>query len=182
VEFKEVRKYFIYDIDTHKLVFVDGVYSSYLSKATHDKYDICVLASAMSKTKFKPVIENYFNKAAKQDNFTSLNTAFAREGAYIHISKHNEVDKPIEIINFATGNEAALMLQPRNLIVVEENAHVQIIERHQSLTENPVLTNSVTEIFAGKNATVDFYKIQNDKNSASLIDNTYIDQDRGSEV
>src|SRR5690606_2306336 len=131
VEFKEVRKYFIYDIDTYKLVFVDGVYSSYLSKATHDKYDICVLASAMSKTKFKPVIENYFNKAAKQDSLTSLNTAFAREGAYIHIPKHSEVDKPIEIINFATGNEAALMIQPRNLIVVEENAHVQIIERHQ---------------------------------------------------
>jgi Fe-S cluster assembly protein SufD len=29
-----------------------------------------------------------------------------------------------------------------------KNAHVQIIERHQSLNENPVLTNSVTEIFA----------------------------------
>jgi Fe-S cluster assembly protein SufD len=38
---------------------------------------------------------------------------------------------------FSTGNEAALLVQPRNLIVVE-NAHVQIIERHQSLNENPV--------------------------------------------
>jgi Fe-S cluster assembly protein SufD len=47
---------------------------------------------------------------------------------------------------FSTGNEAALLVQPRNLIVVGENAHVQIIERHQSLNENPVLTNSVTEI------------------------------------
>lgn len=182
IDFNEVRKYFIYDIDTYKLIFVDGVYSSYLSKTTHDKFDICVLASAMSKTKFKPVIENYFNKVAKQDSLTSLNTAFAREGAFIHIPKHSEVDKPIEIINFATGNEAALMLQPRNLIVVEENAHVQIIERHQSLTENPVLTNVVTEIFAGKNASVDLYKIQNNKHTASLIDNTYIDQARGSEV
>jgi Fe-S cluster assembly protein SufD len=33
---------------------------------------------------------------------------------------------------------------------------VQIIERHQSLNENPVLTNSVTEIFAEKRAMVDF--------------------------
>jgi Fe-S cluster assembly protein SufD len=44
------------------------------------------------------------------------------------------------------------------------------------LTKNPVLTNSVTEIFTEKDATVDYYKIQNDHTSASLIDNTYIEQ------
>jgi Fe-S cluster assembly protein SufD len=72
------------------------------------------------------------------------------------------------------------MLQPRNLIIVGENAHVQIIERHQSLTEHPILTNSVTEIFAKKRAIVDYYKIQNDAQTASLIDNTYITQKRNS--
>src|SRR5690606_20856987 len=84
--------------------------------------------------------------------------------------------KPIQIIHFSTGNESAVMLQPRNLIVVDENSHVQIIERHQSLTNNPVLTNSVTEIFTNKRAIVDYYKIQNDNLSASLIDNTFISQ------
>jgi Fe-S cluster assembly protein SufD len=79
-------------------------------------------------------------------------------------------------VHFATGSEEALMLQPRNLIVVEENSHVQIIERHQSLTDNPVLTNSVTEIFANKRAIVDYYKLQNDRETASLIDNTYVQQ------
>jgi Fe-S cluster assembly protein SufD len=73
-------------------------------------------------------------------------------------------------------------LQPRNLIVVEQNAHVQIIERHQSLTSNPVLTNAVTEIFAAKDATVDLYKIQNDDKSASLVDNSYIEQKSSSVV
>ena len=62
------------------------------------------------------------------------------------------------------------------LIVVDENSHVQIIERHQSSTSNPVLTNSVTEIFTNKRAIVDYYKIQNDNASASLIDNTFIKQ------
>jgi Fe-S cluster assembly protein SufD len=41
---------------------------------------------------------------------------------------------------FSTGSEA-LMVQPRNLVIVGENSHVQIIERHQSLNENPVLTS-----------------------------------------
>ncbi len=180
IELKDVKKYFLHDIDTYKVVFVDGVYSSFLSETTHDKLDVCLLSAALSKPKYKPVIEAYFNKVAKDESLTSLNTAFAKEGAYIHIPKHKEVEKPIEIINFSTGNEAAIFLQPRNLIVVGENAHVQIIERHQSLSGNEVLTNSVTEVFAEKRAYVDYYKIQNNVVSASLIDNTYLAQERES--
>ena len=182
IEFADVKKYFIHDIDSYKLIFIDGKYSSFLSDTTHDGKDVCLMSSALSKPKYKAIIEKYFNKIAKQDNLTSLNTAFTNEGAYIHIPKNVEVDKPIQIINFTTGSEVATLVQPRNLVVVEENAHVQIIERHQSLTSNAVLSNVVTEVYAAKNATVDMYKIQNDKIEASLIDNTYIEQKSNSVV
>jgi Fe-S cluster assembly protein SufD len=182
VELADVKKYFIHDIDSFKIVFIDGKYSSFLSDTTHDDMDICLLSSALEKPKYKAVIENYFNKIAKQDNLTALNTAFANEGAYIYIPKSVEVEKPIQIIYFTTGSEAATMLQPRNLIVAEQNAHVQIIERHQSLTSNPVLTNAVTEVYAAKDATVDIYKIQNDQENASLVDNVYIEQKSNSIV
>ena len=182
IEFKDVKKYFIHDLDTYKIVFIDGVYSSYLSETTHDGVDICLLSSAMTKDKYKAVIDVYYNKIAKENSLTSLNTAFAKEGAYIYIPKGKAVSKPIQILHFSTGKEASLMLQPRNLIVAEENTEVQIIERHQSLNDNPVFTNSVTEIYAGKRALVDYYKIQNDGENASLIDNTHIDQHDDSEV
>ncbi len=176
VEFKDVKKYFLQNIDTYKIVFVDGKYSSNLSETTHDKIDVCLMSSALTHAKYKPVIEAYFNKIAPEDGMTSLNTAFAIEGAFIHIPKHKLADKPIEVIHFSTSNEAAIMLQPRNLIVVDENAHVQIVERHQSLASHPVFTNSVTEIFVDKRAYVDYYKIQNDNEEASLVDNTFIEQ------
>jgi Fe-S cluster assembly protein SufD len=182
VDLADVKKYFIHDIDTYKIVFIDGKYSSFLSETTHDTIDVCLMSTALNKPRYKAVIENYFNKIAKQDNLTSLNTAFANEGAYIHIPRNVEVEKPIQIINFTTGSEYSIMTQPRNLIVVDENAHVQIIERHQSLTSNPVLSNVVTEVFADRNSTVDFYKIQNDEVSASLVDNTYVDQKSNSIV
>ncbi|WP_275315905.1 Fe-S cluster assembly protein SufD [Tenacibaculum bernardetii] len=182
IELADVKKYFIHDIDTYKIVFIDGKYSSFLSETTHDKIDVCLMSSALTKPKYKAVIENYFNKIAKQDNLTSLNTAFAKEGAYINIPKNVEVDKPIQVIYFTTGSEEAIMTQPRNLIVAEQNAHVQIIERHQSLTSNSVLTNAVTEVYAAKDATVDIYKIQNDDENASLVDNSYIEQKSNSIV
>lgn len=177
VEFSDIKKYFLHEVDTYKVVFIDGKFSSFLSATTHEGIDVCLMSSALTKPKYKLVIEEYFNKiASKDETLTSLNTAFALEGAYINIPKNKIADKPIEIIYFSTGIEDALMVQPRNLVVVGENAHVQIIERHQSLNSNPVLTNSVTEIFAQKRAIVDYYKIQNDNLTANLIDNTYISQ------
>ncbi len=180
LEFKDVKRYFIHDIDSYQIVFIDGKYSSHLSQTTHDGIDVCLMSAALTKPKYRLIIENYFNKIATKDGLSSLNTAFSAEGAYIHIPKNKLVEKPIQILHFSTGNEAALMLQPRNLIVVDENSYVQIIERHQSLTDNPVLTNSVTEVFTNKRAIVDYYKIQNDRETASLIDNTFINQNRES--
>ncbi|AIN74942.1 Fe-S cluster assembly protein SufD [Flavobacterium psychrophilum] len=183
IEFKEVKKYFIHEIDTFKVVFIDGIFSSFLSSTSHDGLDVCLMSSALNKPKYKIQIDEYFNKiASKEESLTSLNTAFASEGAYINIPKSKVVEKPIEIIYFSTGAEAALMVQPRNLVIVGENAHVQIMERHQSLNDNPVLTNSVTEIFAQKRAVVDYYKVQNDVQTANLIDNTYIAQKQESHV
>ena len=180
LEFKDIKKYLIDDIDSYKIIFVDGKYSSHLSDTTHEGMDICILSAALSQSKYELLIENYFNKIANDDGITSLNTAFSSEGAFIHIPKNKFVDKPIQIIHFSTGNESSLMFQPRNLIIVDENSQVQIIERHQSLSENKVFTNSVTEIYADKKSIIDYYKIQNDNLQASLIDNTYVDQQRNS--
>ncbi|HBK71872.1 MAG TPA: Fe-S cluster assembly protein SufD [Flavobacteriaceae bacterium] len=183
IEFAAVKKYFLHEIDSYKIVFIDGVYSSFLSETTHDGFDICLMSSALKKPKYKMVIDHYFNKiASKKDSITSLNTAFSSEGAYIHIPKNIVLPKPIQIVHFSTGSEAQVMLQPRSLVIVDENSHVQIIERHQSLTDNVVFTNSVTEIFAEKRAIVDYYKIQNDKKTASLIDNTSVQQKQQSIV
>ncbi len=180
LEFKDVKKYFISDLDSYKIVFIDGVYSSHLSETTHDKIDVCLMSSALSQNRFKPVIDVYYNTVVKEDGMTALNTAFAKEGAYIYIPKNIAADKPIQIIHFATGVDGAAMLQPRNLIVCEDNSEVTIIERHQNLSENKVFTNSVTEMYAGNNAHIDYYKIQNDTDTSCLVDNTFTEQHNNS--
>ncbi|MFT6756122.1 MAG: Fe-S cluster assembly protein SufD [Urechidicola sp.] len=181
VEFKDVKKYFLHEVDSYKLVFIDGVYSSFLSDTTHDGYDICLLSAAFKKPKYKMVLDKCYNTLAQQKNsLTDLNTAFSMEGAYINIPKNIVLPKPIQILNFYSGSEKEILLQPRNIVIVGKNSHCQIIERHQSLSDNVVLTNSVTEIFVGKRAIVDFYKIQNDNENASLIDNTFVQQKESS--
>jgi Fe-S cluster assembly protein SufD len=183
IEFKEVKKYFLHEIESYKIVFIDGVYSSFLSDTTHEGSDICILSSALKQPKYKMIVDHYFGTVASEnDSMTSLNTAFSKEGVFINIPKNTVVPKPIQVLYFSTGSEKEIMLQPRNLIIVGENSHVQIYERHQNLSDNVVLTNAVTEIFAAKRAIVDAYKIQNDKDSSSLIDNTYVQQKESSIV
>lgn len=182
VEWKDVQKYFLNDVDSYKVVFINGVFSSHLSSTTHDGLDVCLMSSALTKPKYKMIIDTYFDQAIdKEDSLSNLNTAYAFEGTYINIPKSTVVQKPIEIIYFTTGSNP-VFVQPRNLVIVGENAHVQIIERHQSLTEANVVTNSVTEIFAAKRAIVDYYKLQNDVQTANLIDNTFVKQKQESRV
>jgi Fe-S cluster assembly protein SufD len=65
----------------------------------------------------------------------SLNTALLK-GLYQH-TKSKVADKPVEIMYFSTGSSSAYGAA-KELVIVGENSHVQIIERHQSLNENPV--------------------------------------------
>lgn len=175
IDFKDVKQYFLSDVDTYKLVFIDGVFSSWLSETTHTNFDICTFSSMLDK--YQDVSEKYFNQALPQDeSFVAINTAFAKEGAFIRIKKNQTVDKPVQVLFFTSKLEHDAFFQPRNLIIVEENAEVTILERHQSLGVQNILTNSATEIFAEKSSRLHYYKVQNDNPNASLIDNTTIQQ------
>lgn len=181
IEFKDVKRYFLNDVDTYRLVFINGVYSSWLSKTTHQGYDICTFSSALKR--FKEDVETHFSQyVPKEEPMAALNTAFARDGAFIRVPANTVVNKPIEIVFFSTGLGAEVMTQPRNLIIIGENAQVQIIERHRSLTDHAVLTNVVTEMAVDKSAAVHYYKVQNDNNAASLIDTTVVNQQGQSNV
>ncbi len=175
IDFKDVRRYFLSDVDSYKLVFIDGKFSSWLSETTHEKFDICTFGSMLEK--YPEVADKYFNKALPQnESLAAINTALASEGAFIRIKKNQTVEKPVQLIYFTSEQEQGAMQQPRNLIVLEENSEVKITERHQSLSSHDVFTNSATEIFVEKHARLHYYKVQNDSKQASIIDNTSVKQ------
>lgn len=181
LEYRDVKPYFLADVDSYKLVFIDGVFSSWLSETTHDKFDVCTFSSVLSK--YQDVAEKYFNRALPQEeSLAAINTAFAREGAYIRIRKNQTVEKPIQLLFFTTNTGQPVLNQPRNLVVMEENAEAIITERHQSLSDQAVLTNVATEIFAQNHSRLHYYKVQNDGLEASLIDNTSVRQAAHSSV
>ena len=87
LEYRDIKKYFLHDIDTYKIVFIDGKFASHLSQTTHDGIDVCLMSSALNKPKYRLIIENYFNKIAGQESITALNTAFCSRRCLYSYSK-----------------------------------------------------------------------------------------------
>ena len=157
--------------DCYLLVFVNGYYSPEMSSKTIAAVTVTPLLEALHKGG-EAFIKKYFNtNTEKGDVFTALNTAFASEGVYIEVPKGKVVDKPIQLLYFNDRAETTCY-QPRNIIAVGENAQVKVIEVHQNVSN--------TEVFVAKDAFLDYYKLQNDRLTASLIDNTYISQEANS--
>ena len=129
-----------------------------------------------------PEFHQNFTEPAPHSRSPEKTIVDTREKTIVDLKKPSYVssEKPIEIVHFSSGKQGNLFLQPRNLIILEENSTAQIIERHQSLGKSDVLTNSVTEIFLNERSILDYYKIQNDSLHSSLIDNTYLSQMNGS--
>lgn len=161
---------------SYLLVFVNGFFSAEMSNTDGANFTVTPLLEALHKGGAS-FVSKYFNAdTEKGDVFTALNTAYAAEGVYIEVPKGKVVEKPIQLL-YLSDSTVPTCYQPRNIISLGENAELKVIEMHHNLCGQQVLTNAVTEVFVAKDAHLDYYKLQNDKLNASLIDNTYISQE-----
>jgi Fe-S cluster assembly protein SufD len=174
---EQVDSFLCSGIDAYTLVFVNGFYNEALSSSV----DTDIFKVMPLKSRFKgqdPIFNSYYNNIADGSQaMTALNTAYAQEGAFVYVKAGAVVDKLVQVLFLNTHGQEALMLQPRNLFVVEERAQVEILERHQSINDKAVFTNVVTESVVGAEANFKHYKIQNDLETASLVDSTFVRQD-----
>ena len=173
---EDVDHFLCTGIDSYKLVFVNGVFNASLSNTTQqDKFFVSNLKDAYEGN--SELFNQYYGTIAdKELSMVGLNTAYAQEGAFIHVKAGAVVDKLIQILYINSDSSRSMMNQARNLIIAEDRAEVQILERHQSLSDEYVFTNSVTEISVGNEANVKHFKVQNDIDTASLVDSTFVKQ------
>jgi Fe-S cluster assembly protein SufD len=154
-----------------RLVFVNGHYVADLSLVTQAQPGVKISSLAAALSNDPTMLEKHLGRyALGQDNaFTSLNTAFFQDGAFIHVSAGKIVEAPIQLLFISTGKETGATSSPRNLIVAEKGAQVTVVESYVSLGDEPYLTNAVTEIVGGEGAIVEHVKFQDESASAFHI-------------
>src|SRR5262249_16011832 len=139
-----------------RLVFVNGHYAQKLSSPGTQRPGVKVSSLAAALNNDPALLEKHLARyALGQDNaFTSLNTAFFQDGAFIHVSAGKIVEAPIHLLFIATGKEIGATTSPRNLIIAEKSAKVTVLESYVSLGDAPYFTNAVTEIVGGEGAVI----------------------------
>ena len=178
----KIEDFILPNLDVHLLVFINGIFDKSLSKIGSLEENVIIDSFRNQITSNSEFLSNHLSKKESVDNsFNLLNNSFSYDGFVIFIPKNKVIIKPIHILNIATNNESKTLIQPRNLVVAEENSQAKIISEFIGTTELEYFTNVQTEINVAENSNITFYKIQTESASAYHIDKTDIDQ-KGSSV
>lgn len=171
------------DLNTDVAVLLNGWYFSDKEGLSEFENGVVIGSFAEAARKYPELFKKHYGKYATtdKDGLIALNTAFAQDGLFIHIPKGVVLEKPIQIINILL-DEKDLMVQHRNLFILEEGSEAKIVVCDHTLSTNSFLTNSVTEIFAAKNSNLDFVRMQNEHNNSTQISSTFISQRANSNV
>lgn len=169
------------DLDAHLVVFLNGIFNEELSSIASVE-DGVIIDSFYNQLKNNEEFlkANLENSGSIDNSFNLLNNSFTYDGLVVYIPKNKIVDKPIHMLNIALDSEKKPLIQPRNLIVAEENAQAKIITEYIGKNSADYFTNILTDIKINENAVVSFYKIQSETNSAYHIDRTEISQKESS--
>ncbi|WP_231388177.1 Fe-S cluster assembly protein SufD [Sphingobacterium hungaricum] len=167
------------NLDAHRIVLVNGQYVLAFSSLEEEiGLTIKPIEEAWQEAGFE---RHFAQHADKTDNvLVALNTALYTSGIYLGVAKNKVISKPIQLIHVATGGQD-FFSQTRNLIVLEQNAEVEIIESFVTLANTAKnLHNKVTEIVLEENAKMQHYYLQLGSSESSYINHTEVYQKKHS--
>jgi len=167
--------------DFTRLVFVDGHFDASNSTTLAQSAVQCISLREAIVTMPELLEKALGNTLPKETHgFIELNSAFYQDGYVLHLAENTEVAQTIEVVFVSeTRNQIS---HTRNLIVTGANSKATIIERHIGAGELVYLSNSMTEIHAGKNSQVDHYKILQESDESFHMGALFVQQSANSQV
>jgi Fe-S cluster assembly protein SufD len=166
------------------LVFVNGCFAPELSTSGSLPAGVTVRSLAAAMHTHGKVIESHLGRYSTIDRsgFTALNTAFLKDGLFVHVPKGVEMQAPVHAIFVTDSTAAAGATHPRNLIVVESGGRGAVIESYIGLTAANYFTNAVSEVVVEANGYLEHSRIQRESEAAFHIGTTHFHQARDSRV
>ena len=175
---QDINDYLLPALDTYRLVFANGRCDPQLS-SINDLPDGVSLGSLRAGLTTDPeLLATWFGQTANHTEhvFTAMNTALVNDGVFVHVGSQVELDRPIEVIYLSQTDEELLLMQPRNLIMLDAGAKATLIERFIGFGQSPYFHNNLTEISVGKGASLKHYRVQDESRSAYHLSSLYLSQ------
>lgn len=165
-----------------RLVFINGRYFSALSR-------VDALPDGAAAVSLNDILDRSPDELqgllgavadAERHPFAALNTAFADDGVFLTLARGTVVERPIHVVFITTAAHEGRVSHPRVVVKAGDNSHAVLVERHIALDEAVYFSNVVTEIELGKNAAIDYYRLQQESAKAFHISGVHVRQDRDS--
>ena len=134
--------------------------------------------------KYPDVFSAYYNRQAKQHGggLSAFNTMFVRDGYVLYVPENKRSDAIIQLTHLVEAEEDAMVIS-RLLIILEKGAEARIAVYDRCPAEKAKsVTVQVSEIYAGENASLEFYHVEESAARSTLITDNFIRQERYSNV
>ena len=156
-------------------IFINGVFSAEWSSLAGIPAGARVGSLAQSVQAEPALAERHLARHARvtDNGFVALNTAFLDDGAVIRLPRDQAALQPIHLVFLSTpGAHTAVATHPRVVIDAAAGSHAVLIQDHVSIGDEVRLTNAVTELSLGSNASVDLIILQRECDAAFHVSNT----------
>jgi Fe-S cluster assembly protein SufD len=155
-------------------VCVNGRFAPQLSHLDTLPKGVQLLGLEAAIASHPALVEPYLAKLSltQTNSFTSLNTAFLRDGIVLIVSARTVVEQPIELTFASVSEGGGSVSHPRLLIVAGEGSQATVLERY--VGKGAAFTNAVGEVWLGANAVVDHYKLQEEPADAFHIASLFL--------
>ncbi len=168
-------------LDAHVIVFDNGRYRAALSHIQDLPDGVLVTGLAEAAQSHAWLLRRYFGRVADYETcpFVALNTAFTEDSAVVYVPANTVLERPVHLVHRISSGQDALV-QPRVLVIAEDNARLTLIQTSVTTSAIPTFTNAVTEIFVGRDAHLERIDIQDEPDGASVVSSLDVTQDTGS--
>lgn len=170
-------------ISTSLFLMVNDIYAE--SDTARDGLPVDMYVGSLRRfaETYPEVAEKYYGRLADMSNPTvALDTLFAQDGIAVWVRKGVKVEKPIQLVNILQ-NGTPLMAVRRVLVILEDDAEVKILACDH--TQNPDVAFCAVqtiEMYAGRNASLDYYDLEESTEKTSRLSSLYLRQEEGSNV
>ncbi|MBI5366975.1 MAG: Fe-S cluster assembly protein SufD [Planctomycetes bacterium] len=149
-------------VEAARLVFVDGHYAPALSHRAALPAGVRIGTLGELLAADPRALESQLGRIAspRAHAFVALNTAFFRDGAFVHLPARTVVERPIHVLYVATGAGEPTVAHPRALFLADRESKAVLVETFVGLGSGVYLTNAVSELVVGENAHIEHLKIQ----------------------
>lgn len=163
------------------LVLVNGRFSLQYSELSKLPTGVIACDISTAINRYPDLVSKYWPSEydARRYPFAALNAGMFVDGLFLYVPTQSEVTTPIHILSIATATNVVIT-HPRHLIVLEQQAKLNLFDQYIAQTAQPYLTNSVTDFYLCREAQLEYVKLQAENMQAFHMAHLFVRQQQDS--